>query len=238
MATGRSGGVSRVPFDSLNLATHVGDDPVAVTGNRDRVAEWAGCAPGQWAMLAAVHGAAVAQVDGPGEICDADIAVTTGTGLAIAALGADCVTVGLACGAAIGVVHVGWTGLVVGAVDAGVTAVRAAGGSTHVVAVLGPSICGTCYPVPRERADHVADSCGVTVARAALLTCPDGQPGIDVAAGVVTQLAERDVVVAVRDERCTAQDPQLFSHRRDGRDRPTGRQGLAMALVADDAVRA
>src|SRR6516165_2320550 len=33
----RTGGVSRPPFESLNLAAHVGDDPEAVAENRARV---------------------------------------------------------------------------------------------------------------------------------------------------------------------------------------------------------
>ncbi len=33
--TTRAGGVSQVPFDSLNLALHVGDDPVHVAQNRE-----------------------------------------------------------------------------------------------------------------------------------------------------------------------------------------------------------
>ena len=35
--TGRCGGVSEAPFDSLNLGTHVGDDPASVAENRRRV---------------------------------------------------------------------------------------------------------------------------------------------------------------------------------------------------------
>jgi len=34
----REGGVSRAPFDSLNLGDHVGDDPAAVAENRRRYA--------------------------------------------------------------------------------------------------------------------------------------------------------------------------------------------------------
>ncbi|HEV7717006.1 MAG TPA: laccase domain-containing protein, partial [Steroidobacteraceae bacterium] len=35
----RTGGVSAFPYDSLNLGTHVGDDPAAVAENRRRVRE-------------------------------------------------------------------------------------------------------------------------------------------------------------------------------------------------------
>ena len=35
--TTRAGGVSVAPFDSFNLGDHVGDDPVAVAHNRQRL---------------------------------------------------------------------------------------------------------------------------------------------------------------------------------------------------------
>ena len=35
--TERTGGVSKAPYESLNLGTHVGDDPAAVAENRRRV---------------------------------------------------------------------------------------------------------------------------------------------------------------------------------------------------------
>ncbi|HSW20844.1 MAG TPA: laccase domain-containing protein, partial [Ramlibacter sp.] len=41
----RAGGVSRPPFDSLNLGDHVGDDPTAVAMNRSRLAEALGVRP-------------------------------------------------------------------------------------------------------------------------------------------------------------------------------------------------
>jgi copper oxidase (laccase) domain-containing protein len=34
LMTTRQGGISRPPFDSFNLATHVDDDPAAVAENR------------------------------------------------------------------------------------------------------------------------------------------------------------------------------------------------------------
>ena len=59
VATGRSGGVSLPPFDSLNLADHVGDDPAAVAANRARCAHLAGT--DELAVMDAVHGAAAAR---------------------------------------------------------------------------------------------------------------------------------------------------------------------------------
>ena len=238
VATGRSGGVSEPPFNSLNLARHVGDDPMCVQTNLDRVAAEVGAR--RWAVLDAVHGADVAVVSSPdlgasldtgvvtGVVTGVDALVTSEPGLALIALGADCVTVALAAGSSVAVVHAGWTGLVLGAVPAAVVALREESESDGVVAVVGPAICGQCYPVPRERAERVRRECAV--ADAALVVAANGQPGIDVTAGVLAQLDDCGVTVVWRDSRCTAEDPNLFSYRRDGR---TGRQGIAICLATD-----
>ena len=226
VATGRSGGVSAPPFNSLNLARHVGDDPGCVQTNLERVAAHAGAQ--SWAVLDAVHGADVAVVSSSGVITGVDALVTSQPGLALIALGADCVTVALAAGSSVAVVHAGWTGLVLGAVPAAVVALRGESGGDQVAAVVGPAICGQCYPVPRERAARVRRECAV--ADAALVVAANGQPGIDVTAGVLAQLDDCNVTVVWRDSRCTAEDADLFSYRRDGR---TGRHGIAICLSTD-----
>ena len=55
--TTRSGGVSLVPFDSFNPATHVDDDPAAVAENRRLLRQWL---PAEPLWLNQVHGCAVA----------------------------------------------------------------------------------------------------------------------------------------------------------------------------------
>lgn len=223
-ATGRSGGVSLAPYDALNLADHVGDDPLAVAANRDRLARALGL--DGLAVMQAVHGAGVAVVTEPGSVPEVDALVTQVPGLGLLALAADCVPLALlgSDGRTVGVAHCGWQGLVADVVGAVVEAMAALG-STVDSAVLGPSICGLCYAVPAERADAVAAS---PVGRAALTTCADGQPGIDVAAGVTRRLRELGVPHVEVDGTCTAETAGLFSYRRDGR---TGRQGMVVAMM-------
>jgi copper oxidase (laccase) domain-containing protein len=126
----------------------------------------------------------------------------------------------------VAVAHCGWRGLTVDVVGAVVAAMRQQG-SAVAHAVLGPSVCGRCYPVPPERAAEVRAHCSTDVVAAALVTCPDGQPGIDVRQGVRARLEQLgvgtgDIELAGG---CTVEDPHLFSYRRDGR---TGRQGIAI----------
>ena len=89
----------------------------------------------------------------------------------------------------------------------------------QIRASLGPAICGQCYPVPPERAQEAAEAWPDSRA-----TAPDGQPGIDVRAGLRQRLRAAGVLVEYIGG-CTAEDPELFSYRRDGL---TGRQGVAV----------
>ena len=78
----RSGGVSAEPFDSLNLATHVNDEPAAVAVNRCRLID---AAPGLAAIgwLQQVHGVAVVAADAA-HVPVADALYTTTPGLGCA----------------------------------------------------------------------------------------------------------------------------------------------------------
>ena len=61
--TGRGGGVSAAPYDTLNLGGAVGDDPAAVAENRRLTARSCGLADGQLAWMRQVHGVAVRYAD-------------------------------------------------------------------------------------------------------------------------------------------------------------------------------
>ena len=209
--------MSHAPFDTLNLADHVGDDPAAVAANRGRCLAHAQVTG--LAVMGAVHGAAVAEVSMGGAVPGVDALVTRAQGLALLALAADCVPMALADPDAgvIAAVHCGWRGLAAGVVPAAVEAMRSLG-AHRIRAILGPSICGACYEVPGERIDAVRAAVRAGVAA----HCVDGRH-LDVAAGVRAQLEGSGVGGVRVVPGCTAEDPGLFSFRRDG---VTGRQGM------------
>jgi YfiH family protein len=193
--TDRWGGVSSPPHDGLNLALHVGDDPVAV----------------QIAWMDQVHGRSVAVVDGPAQVPPvADALVTRTPGLGLAVLVADCtpVLVADAAGGVVGVAHAGRKGLALGVVPELLAVMRSLGAGA-LSATVGPSICPRCYPVPAALRDEVA-----AVVPEAASVAHDGSPSLDVAGGVVAQLAAAGVTVQ-RVAGCSAEDPALFSYRRD-----------------------
>ncbi|GAA0554394.1 peptidoglycan editing factor PgeF [Actinomadura livida] len=216
--TGRAGGVSPDPYDSLNLGGAVGDDPAAVLENRRLAARALGVDPGRTVFMRQVHGADVAfatSTDLPGPV---DATVTDVPGLALAVLVADCAPVLLADPAAgvVGAAHSGRPGTAAGVVPALVKAMCERGAEpARMTAAIGPAACGGCYEVPEAMRDEVA-----AVVPAAYSTTSKGTPGLDIRAGIAEQLAAAGVTGARVDPRCTIEDPGLFSYRRDGR---TGR---------------
>ncbi|MEU9024654.1 peptidoglycan editing factor PgeF [Actinomadura sp. NPDC048394] len=217
--TGRPGGVSTAPYDSLNLGGAVGDDPAAVTANRRRAAAALGVDPARTVWMRQVHGADVAFVTAPADAGGpVDAIVTTVPGLVLAVLVADCAPVLLADPAAgvAGAAHSGRPGTAAGVVPALVKAMCERGADpARIRAAIGPAACGGCYEVPAEMRDEVA-----AVVPAAHATTSKGTPGLDIRAGIAAQLAASGVGDVRVDPRCTIETPDLFSYRRDGR---TGR---------------
>ena len=216
----RGGGVSRPPYDALNLGSAVGDEPWAVQENRERLARWAG-APVAYATQ--VHGAAVRVLSAapePGELSvgEADALVSVSPTVAVAVLVADCVPVLLADPDAgvVAAVHAGRRGLVAGVVQAAVAAMVGEGAEVgRIRAAVGPAIAGESYEVPAELQDEV-----VAVVPQTRATTAWGTPALDLSAGVVAVLGVAGVTRVALHARDTWTDPALFSFRRSPR---TGR---------------
>ena len=220
VTTTRAGGVSAPPYDSFNLGDHVGDDPVAVAANRERLASAIGLPAERVVWMNQVHGDHVEIVDGPrSEAFDVtDALVTSIPRLALAVVTADCVPV-LMADARAGVVaaaHAGRVGAAEGVVLRTLDAMLAAGAQAQDISVLlGPSVSGPNYEVPEEMAAAVEASLP-----GSRTTTARGTPALDLRAGIARQLVEAGVTAIDIDPRCTVADPALFSHRRDN---PTGR---------------
>ncbi len=221
VVTTRAGGRSTGPYARFNLSPRVGDDPVAVAANRRRLVTELGVRG--VVFLDQVHGTGVAVVDAvpapdapdrPG----ADAAVTDVPGLALAALAADCVPVLLADPRAgvVGVAHAGRAGAAGGILDTTLAAMARLGAAPDACEVLlGPAICGACYEVPAAMRDEVEAALPGSASRTRR-----GTPALDLRAGLRRRLAELGVARVGVDPRCTAEDPDLYSYRRDRR---TGR---------------
>lgn len=121
--TTRSGGISQVPFDQLNLGDHVDDDPQAVLANRAIVRNKLQL-PDEPLWLTQVHGITVATVGQAAQATTADAAVAIGVGKVCAIMTADCLPV-LFCnkdGSVVAGAHAGWRGLEAGVLESTIQA--------------------------------------------------------------------------------------------------------------------
>lgn len=149
----RAGGVSRPPFDSLNLGRSVGDDPAAVAENRARVAAWMG-APA--VFLHQVHGTRCVPLSEQAGDEQADAAVSTRSDLTLAIQVADCLPLLFSAvdaqGRALAVAgaHAGWRGLAGGVIEATVQTLRSTAPGGTVRAWLGPCIGPEAFEVGAE----------------------------------------------------------------------------------------
>ena len=143
--TFRHGGVSVAPYNSLNLATHVGDDPLAVLQNRARLLTPA--AP-QW--LEQTHSIDVISLPCDESEPKADAAVTTQPGIVCAAMTADCLPVLMTNteGSCVAATHAGWRGLCDGILEA--TVEKLAIDPQSLLVWLGPAIGPNVYEVGQE----------------------------------------------------------------------------------------
>jgi YfiH family protein len=222
--TTRAGGVSPVPYDSLNLGDHVGDLPVHVAANRDVLRQATGSKP---VFLQQVHGSEVlvlsaATTDGQ----KADACVTNRAGLACTIMVADCLPVLFASedGAVVAAAHAGWRGLAGGVLDATYESFRAlaqqgrAQVAIKTIAWLGPCIGPSAFEVGAEvkaAFEAVQPEVGKLFA-----PCGPGKYLADLPALARLRLKAMGITQVYgndgSDVWCTVRNPsRFFSHRRD-----------------------
>ena len=242
--TTRLGGVSRAPYDTLNLGLHVGDRAEDVVVNRERAARAFGVGLDTVVFAHQVHGTNACNVgaaeagrgatDDAAAIDDTDILVTTSADVTLAILVADCVPMALVDHEArvLAAVHAGWRGTGGGAVNAALRAMADAGGRPERVrAFLGPAVAPSRYQVGDEVRDALAEAVhpsplAPTVAR----TDGPGRWLVDLIAANRQQLETAGVPPRqITESGITTANPSLFSDRAT---RPCGRFGLLARLVA------
>lgn len=205
--TDRRGGVSRPPYDTLNLGPYVGDDPAAVAENLDRVRRHAEL--DRLCTVRQVHGAEVlwtTEIDAT-ENPEADALISDREGEGLLVTVADCVPVALATPSRVAMLHCGWRPLAAGIVERALSLLR----GEPVQAAIGPGISAARYEV------------GPEVPAAFDGTADRHYSGrhLDLAGIIRDKLAGVERIETVTG--CTYDQPELyFSHRRDGA--PSGRQ--------------
>lgn len=161
--TTRLGGVSEGMFASLNLSFTRGDEERKVAANYGRIADFLGITLDQIVTSDQTHTTNVIRVgkaDGgngvtkPRPYTDVDGLITDEPGVALATFYADCVPLYFVdpVHRAIGLSHSGWRGTVERMGKCTVEAMHREFGTepAHVIAAIGPSICGACYEVGED----------------------------------------------------------------------------------------
>jgi YfiH family protein len=226
MFSTRRGGVSRPPYDFLNLGKSTADDPDAVATNRERLLAAAGLTPARLATAGQVHGTRVVRVDAPGHHPECDALVTCEPDVVLAVTTADCMPILYLAPGAVAAAHSGWRGTADGMPVAALEAVCTLAGCAPdaVEVAIGPAIRGCCYEVAEDVAARFP---------AAAVRATDGRPRLDLPTATRLALMAAGVrAEALHDTgACTSCEPSLYySHRRDhGR---TGRHwGVAARVV-------
>lgn len=150
--TTRQGGVSKPPFDSLNLALHVGDNPLHVKKNRELLHEDLGVS--NLVFMNQVHGDQVVLIENGIESPTCDAMITQRPDIALCVMVADCIPILFydAIHQAIGVAHAGRVGSQLHIGQKCAQAMHDAFG-THMRElriIMGPSIHACCYEVGQE----------------------------------------------------------------------------------------
>ena len=141
-------GFSTVALGSVGLKHAT--DRAAVLESRQAFAAVLGLDGADLTAIGSVHGAGVARVNTPvPSVDDVDALVTDRPGVVLFATYADCYPIVLwdAEREVAGLVHAGWRGTRAGVAAAAVKFMQNEYGSEHVVAAIGPGICGRCYEV-------------------------------------------------------------------------------------------
>lgn len=244
--SGRLGGVSDAPYQSLNMGLHVGDNPETVWQNRQRFCQALAVDVTKVVSPEQIHGAVVKRVTaadrGRGAkvyaeaIAGTDALITNEPGLPLLLCFADCTPVIFLDPEkkAVGIAHAGWKGTVAKIAAKTVAQMTAEFGSKpqDILAGIGPAIGPCCYEVGPEVAARFVEA--FPAEQAAIIQEKAGHVHVNLWEANRSQLLQaglkpENIEVAAA---CTACEHQwYFSYRADGGH--TGRLAAVIALKGD-----
>lgn len=223
--TTRHGGVSHPPYDSFNLAEHVGDDAQAIANNRAILAETLKL-PTEPIWLNQVHGTQAIAAQPTYFNCSADATYTNQLGQVCVVLTADCLPV-LVCdrhGTTVAAAHAGWRGLAAGILEATLQHFQVP--AQDILVWLGPAI----GPQVFEVGDEVRTTF-IQVLPSAQSAFTPSRPGhwlANLYHLAQQRLSQQGVTHIYGGDFCTYTDPERFySYRRD---KVTGRMASLIWL--------
>lgn len=230
----RLGGISRAPFESLNLSQSVGDTADSVQENNRRMLAVFDATSDRAATAWLVHGKTVARVDhidAGGYRTHTDALITNDRSITLTMRFADCAPIVFydAAHHALGIAHAGWRGVAANIAHETVAAMHTQFQTKpqELWAGIGPCISADQYRVGPEVIDAVRAACPPD--SPIVQTQPDGSTHLDLNAAIDSQLWASGVMNIEVSGLCTATNTQeWFSHRAEkGK---TGRFGVVLGL--------
>ncbi len=223
--TTRLYGISKGPFESLNLGDHVGDISESVAANRASLIDLHGL-PSEPYWLQQVHGERIINLDYHKGDNIADGVFTSKSGKVLAILTADCLPILITnkTGTEIAALHAGWRGLASGIIQKALPMFSCAPESLMVW--LGPAISARNYEVSDEvkSAFEPLDS---ILQQDTFIPVRPGHWLVSLYRIAVLILKSLGVERIHGGQYCTYRDADLFySHRRD-----TGKTGRMASLI-------
>ena len=214
----RQGGFSTGSFASLNLATHVQDDPLQVTLNRQSLQQKLNL-PAQPQWLQQTHSTRVIDLDRDSSR-DGDAAVTATAGRVAVVMTADCLPVLFTdtAGSEVAAAHAGWRGLLNGVLEQTIACMQS--DPADIMAWLGPAIGPQQFEVGAEVREQFVQH--MSAAEACFEQNRSGHYLADLYALAHLRLVKSGLISISGGNYCTfTQAEHFYSYRRE---KVTGRQ--------------
>jgi len=210
--TTRRGGVSEMPFDSLNLGLHVGDRADDVLQNRRRLREDL-LLPSEPCWINQTHSVEVVTLE-QDDNRDADAAITREAGRIAVVMTADCLPI-LLCnqaGSEVAAIHAGWRGLQAGVIQSTLAAMQSS--PQQLIAWIGPGITQASFEVGDEVYAAFVDP--LPSAASCFSANRPGHWLCDLGGIAASVLGRAGVAEVSRSSHCSYRDAAMFySYRRE-----------------------
>ena len=208
------GGSSSDCFGNFNLALHVGDEPGAVSANRELLEQHYKL-PSKPQWINQTHSSVSIRVDSKFSSTEADASYSRTSGVVCGVLTADCLPIFICDkrGTVVGIAHAGWRGLVGGVIESLIEEIKIEG--SELLVYLGPAISQSAYEVGSELKTEFLDRNSI-FERAFIEK--NGKHYLDLYDGAKVILEGYGITSIGGGDCCTYEDSkQFFSFRRDGK---------------------
>lgn len=209
----RTGGVSLAPYNSLNPASHVGDNAEHVHENRQRIKSLLNLpAEPLWLQQTHSNQAVYAQANSISANADADASYTDQTNVVCVVMTADCLPL-LVCsadGLQIAAIHAGWRGLLDGIISNTIDCFA----TKNLLVWLGPAIGKHCFEVGQDVYNAFAEKSAIF--SSAFTATSNGKYLADIYQLARIELHALGIEQIYGGDFCTVTDhDRFFSYRRD-----------------------